>query len=129
MARASGRFGDWKNIHRRLRRWRESGVIEQIFRHLAADRDGEYMMIDATIARAHQHGAGARKRGVDQASDNHAEGWRPKTPAIVDAPGNPVAIAITPVIPPKSNRIMPRSTDFALYRERNLIERFLNKLK
>ena len=36
---------------------------------------------------------------------------------------------ITPVIPPKSNRAIQRKTDFALYRERNLIERFFNKLK
>jgi transposase len=36
---------------------------------------------------------------------------------------------ITPVIPPKANRKEPRKTDFALYRERNLVERFFNKLK
>jgi putative transposase len=36
---------------------------------------------------------------------------------------------ITPVIPPKANRIAPRKTDFALYRERNLVERFFLKLK
>jgi putative transposase len=36
---------------------------------------------------------------------------------------------ITPVIPPKANRREPRKTDFALYRERNLVERFFNKLK
>jgi transposase len=36
---------------------------------------------------------------------------------------------ITPVIPPKSNRKTKRDCDFALYRERNLIERFFNKLK
>ncbi|GEN62946.1 IS5 family transposase [Acetobacter oeni] len=36
---------------------------------------------------------------------------------------------ITPVIPPKSNRKTIRETDFALYRERNLVERFFNKLK
>ena len=36
---------------------------------------------------------------------------------------------ITPVIPPKANRKAPRSCDFALYCERNLIERFFNKLK
>ena len=39
------------------------------------------------------------------------------------------ARAITPVIPPKSNRKTPRQCDFALYCERNLIERFFNKLK
>ena len=36
---------------------------------------------------------------------------------------------ITPVIPPKANRREPRKTDFALYRERNLVERFFSKLK
>ena len=36
---------------------------------------------------------------------------------------------ITPVIPPKANRKTPRTCDFALYRERNLVERFFNKLK
>ena len=36
---------------------------------------------------------------------------------------------ITPVIPPKANRKEPRKTDFALYRERNLIERFFGNLK
>ena len=37
--------------------------------------------------------------------------------------------AIAPVIPSKSNRKTPRRCDFALYCERNLIERFFNKLK
>jgi transposase len=37
--------------------------------------------------------------------------------------------AITPVIPSKSNRKTPRRCDFALYCERNLIERFFSKLK
>ena len=36
---------------------------------------------------------------------------------------------ITPIIPPKANRREPRKTDFALYRERNLVERFFCKLK
>ena len=36
---------------------------------------------------------------------------------------------ITPVIPPKANRLNPRNTDFALYRERNLVERFFGNLK
>ena len=37
--------------------------------------------------------------------------------------------AITAVIPPKSNRIVKRDCDFALYRERNLVERFFNTIK
>jgi transposase len=34
-----------------------------------------------------------------------------------------------PVIPPKSNRIVQRFYDKHLYKDRNLIERFFNKLK
>jgi transposase len=37
--------------------------------------------------------------------------------------------AIAPVIPSQSNRKTPRPCDFALYCERNLIERFFNMLK
>ena len=56
------RFGDWKNVHRRHSRWSKSGVWEHIFKHLAADADNEYAMIDSTIVRAHQHSAGAQKK-------------------------------------------------------------------
>jgi transposase len=56
------RFGDWKNTHTRFRRWCESGVFERIFKALADDCDNEYMAIDSTIVRAHQHSAGARKK-------------------------------------------------------------------
>jgi transposase len=56
------RFGDWKNTHKRFSRWAESGVWENLFKVLADDPDNEYAMIDATIVRAHQHSAGARKK-------------------------------------------------------------------
>lgn len=56
------RFGDWKNTHRRFSRWAKSGVWHRIFKYLAEDADNEYAMIDATIVRAHQHSAGARKK-------------------------------------------------------------------
>jgi transposase len=58
------RFGDWKIVHQRFGRWAKSGVFEHIFKELASDHDNEYMMIDATIVRAHQHSAGARKKGA-----------------------------------------------------------------
>ena len=36
---------------------------------------------------------------------------------------------ITPVIPPTASRAIKRACDFALYCERNLVERFFSKLK
>ena len=62
------RFGDWNNTHRRFSRWAKTGVWEQIFEHLAADPDNEYAMIDSTVVRAHQHSAGAPKKGATKRS-------------------------------------------------------------
>jgi transposase len=56
-------YGDWKNVHRRFSRWSRSGVWERVFQHLSAEADNKYAMIDSTIVRAHQHSAGARKKG------------------------------------------------------------------
>ena len=54
------RYGDWKNTHRRFSRWAEKGVWEGVFAELSADADLEWLMIDSTISRAHQHAAGAK---------------------------------------------------------------------
>ncbi len=58
------RYGHWKTTHRRYRRWCESGVFTRVFEMLARDADNEFMMLDATIVRAHQHSAGAQKKLV-----------------------------------------------------------------
>ena len=57
------RFGDPIKVHTRFSRWAKSDVWKKIFEILAADADNEYAMIDSTIVRAHQHSAGAKKRG------------------------------------------------------------------
>jgi transposase len=56
------RYGKWKPTHKRYRRWCESGVFLNIFKMLAADSDNEFVSVDATIVRAHQHSAGAQKK-------------------------------------------------------------------
>ncbi|SRR6266436_1059705 len=66
------RFGDWKIVHQRFGRWAKNGVFERIFKMLASDHDNEYMMIDATIVRAHQHSAGARKKTASKRSADPA---------------------------------------------------------
>ena len=37
---------------------------EKVFKHLAADANNDYAMIDSTVVRAHQHSAGAKKKRV-----------------------------------------------------------------
>jgi transposase len=57
-------LGDFRVVHTRMSRWAKRGVWKAIFEVLAIDADNEYAMIDATIVRAHQHSAGARKKGA-----------------------------------------------------------------
>ena len=73
------RFGNWSVVHTRFGRWSRTGVWKNLFKALAAEADNEYAMIDSTIVRAHQHSAGARKKGVKAAgqpkpSDDHPAG-------------------------------------------------------
>ncbi len=56
------RFGDFRVVHLRHSRWSQNGVWKKVFEVLAEDSDNEYAMIDATIVRAHQHSAGAKKK-------------------------------------------------------------------
>ena len=96
LARSAERFGDWKIVYQRFNRWAKSGVFERIFRLLASDHDNEYMMIDATIVRAHQHSAGAQKKNGEQAIGRSRGGLTTKIHALVDALGNPVDLMLTP---------------------------------
>ena len=61
------RFGDFRVVHLRHSRWSRWGVWQRIFEALAHDADNEYVLIDSTIVRAHQHSAGAKKGGLNNA--------------------------------------------------------------
>lgn len=54
-------FGNWNSVFRRFSRWSAKGVWHRVFAAMAADPDFEYLIIDSTIVRAHQHAAGAKK--------------------------------------------------------------------
>ena len=53
-------YGKWSNVHKRFMRWAKKGTWQMIFNTLAVDADTEWLMIDSTIVRAHQHAAGAK---------------------------------------------------------------------
>jgi len=52
--------GNRANAHKRFMRWSRKGVWQMIFNTLAVDADTEWLMMDSTIVRAHQHAAGAK---------------------------------------------------------------------
>lgn len=62
------RFGNWRGVCNRLRMWAVDGTWERVFTALMARADADENLdravpVHSTIVRAHQHAAGARKRG------------------------------------------------------------------
>ena len=59
------------------------------------DPDYEYLIIDATVVRAHQHAAGAKGGADAQAIGRSRGGPSTKINAVVDALGNPLRFILT----------------------------------
>ena len=53
-------FGEWNSVFRRFSRWSAKEVWLRMFEALADDREFEYLIVDSTIVRAHQHASGAK---------------------------------------------------------------------
>jgi transposase len=166
------RFGNWNSVGKRFDRWCAKGTWLGIFEAIK-DPDLEWLILDSTVIRAHQHAAGAANTGgADQALGRSRGGFGTELHLAVDGLGNPVELVLTggqeadinqgealikghdskaviadkaydgdkfvaaieasgaePVIPPKKNRIFRRDYDKHLYKERNLAERFINRIK
>ena len=67
-------FGRWFTVYTRFWRWAKRGVWERVFKALSDDPDFEYVMIDGTICRVHQHGTGAKGGLKIRPSDARAAG-------------------------------------------------------
>jgi transposase len=71
------RYGPWQTVYGLFRRWQRDGTWQRILTQLQAQADAKGLItwevnLDTTIARAHQHAAGARKGGTANAK-NRAE--------------------------------------------------------
>jgi transposase len=67
------RYGPWQTVYGLFRRWQRDGTWARIVTDLQARADAEGLIIwdvsvDSTVARAHQHAAGARKKGMSRRS-------------------------------------------------------------
>jgi transposase len=64
------RYGPVGTVSSRFYRWREAGIWQRVLAALQAEADargevdGRLHFVDATIVRAHQHAAGARRTGA-----------------------------------------------------------------
>ena len=165
------RFGKWDTVYHRFNEWCKKGVWARVFDSVK-DPDLEWLMIDSTVIRAHQHAAGMNDKENDQDLGRSRGGFGTKLHLAVDSLGLPVTIQLSPgqdadiahaetllgdhepkavlgdkgydsdafaktvddrgaevVIPPRSNRLNPREYDEIVYKERNKIERCINRLK
>lgn len=78
------RYGPWETVYGLFRRWQRDGTWPRIFEQLQAQADAKGLItwdisVDSTIARAHQHAAGGRKRGICRSSHPAASSLSPTT--------------------------------------------------
>ncbi|KOU67456.1 transposase [Streptomyces sp. WM4235] len=62
------RYGSWRTLYTRFRRWALDGTFTRMLAAVQAEKDAAgdidwLVSVDSTVARAHQHAAGARKKG------------------------------------------------------------------
>lgn len=75
------RYGPWRTVYTRFRRYALGGVFTQVLQQIQAQADAAgdidwLVQIDSTIVRAHQHAATGRKRGCVSWTN------RPITPSV-----------------------------------------------
>ncbi|MFH9677698.1 IS5 family transposase [Streptomyces sp. NPDC017405] len=102
------RYGSWKTVYTRFRRYALDGVFTRALQQIQAQADAAgdidwLVQIDSTIVRAHQHAAatGRKGGGTSDEPDDHAlgrsrGGLTTKIHLACDGKGRPLAILITP---------------------------------
>lgn len=80
------RYGPWDRVYDLFRRWQRNGTWHRILEQLQADADAKGLItwdvsVDSTVCRAHQHAAGARKKGTFKRNRPAASSPNPTTTA------------------------------------------------
>lgn len=102
------RYGPWKTVYERFRRWRRDGTIDRILArlHLALDSGGridhDLWCVDATVVRSGRSANGAESRGkkvagepADHALGRSRGGFGTKLHLVVDGHGIPLSAVVT----------------------------------
>ncbi|MFF3911102.1 IS5 family transposase [Streptomyces sp. NPDC001848] len=103
------RYGPWKTVYTRFRRYALDGVFTRALQQIQAQADtaGDIdwlVQIDSTVVRAHQHAAGTGRKGGtttrtnrnDHALGRSRGGLTTKIHLACDGKGRPLAILLTP---------------------------------
>ncbi|MFH0898208.1 MAG: IS5 family transposase [bacterium] len=89
------KYGKWNSIYKRFRNWVKKKVWEKLMDYCVQEPDLEYVIIDATIVRAHACAAGYGIQ-TEQGLGRSKGGFTSKIHVKVDALGNPLKFIVTP---------------------------------
>nr|WP_268240276.1 IS5 family transposase [Streptomyces kronopolitis] len=97
------RYGPWKTVYERFRRWSADGTWDRILAHVQQHSDAvgqvdwSLVCVDSTTVRAHQHAAGARKGGpwAGEALGRSRGGLTTKIHLACDGQDRPLAFTLT----------------------------------
>ncbi|WP_422664870.1 IS5 family transposase [Acrocarpospora corrugata] len=91
-------YGPWGRAYDLFRRWQRNGTWQRIFTELQARADAKDLItwdlnVDSTVCRAHQHAAGARKRGPAEGAARRcrSRARRPRPRALARRPDHQAA--------------------------------------
>jgi transposase len=81
-------YGKWRSVHKRFEQWSQKGLWTQILTYFTKGYDGESIMIDSTIVRAHPCAAGYEKDQQERECLGRSKGgFTTKIHVVVDALG------------------------------------------
>lgn len=63
-------FGPWSSVYNRYNRWCKAGIWDCVLQALQTELDAEWLLMDSSSVRVHQHGHGAQKKKAFR----HSEG-------------------------------------------------------
>jgi transposase len=87
-------YGRWNSIYKRFNAWSKKNIFDALLAFFAQDADLEYIMIDATIMRAHACSAGYGKQETAGLGRSKG-GFTTKMHALTDSLGNLLKFTIT----------------------------------
>lgn len=84
-------FGNSNSIFQKYNRWSIKDKFMKIFKLLSDDADMEWVFIDGTHVRAHQHSAGIQNQDISKSIGGNIS----KIHLAVDSSGNPIEFIIS----------------------------------
>ena len=73
------RYGPWKTVYSRFRKWIEDGILDNIFRVLCLEAELGELSLDASTVQTHHHSAGTKKGDPQTKSGTAAGEQAPKS--------------------------------------------------